>query len=110
MVCSLASLAARERLLLDERSEEEEDRSSHSVTRKYVPGSSSSSPCPRAAGQSEGTTVWIALREAYSPANMTCAAEPLDVFAKYRACLLVSCWSLLFGMVIFHVELNPEPP
>ena len=100
MVCSFASFAARLRpepfpfplptaLLPPEEEEEDlEDleeegwRSNHSVTKKYVPLWSWSSPWLIALGHNEGTISWIAFRDAYSPANIVFAAGPGEVLTK----------------------------
>ena len=74
VVCSLASLAARERVVPLSEEEEVEveypERSRKSVTRKYFPGDDDSAPWPWDRGQKEGTAAWIAFREVCSPGFM----------------------------------------
>ena len=88
MVCKVASLVARfipECCCLYDPvaasdDNEEDDISRKSVTRKAFP--SSDTPVAREAGQREGTTSWIAFREACSPRNISSAAEPGADFIK----------------------------
>ncbi len=74
-----------------------------SVTRKAFP--SSPTPVASEAGQREGTTLWMALREACSPRNIVSAALLGEVFKK-------KCLSVLLGRVveILAVALKPLLP
>ncbi len=64
MVWSFASFWAREGVLGEDG---EWVRWRNSVTRKDVDGSEVKWPQPKLLGQREGTTAWMALREACSP-------------------------------------------
>ena len=115
VVCRMASLAARDipecgcfcDSPADDVDDEEErdldDMSRKSVTRKALP--SSVTPVAREAGQREGTTAWMAFREACSPRNISAAAVPGADFMK-------RCFWVLVGrvVVILAVELKPLLP
>lgn len=91
VVCSLASLAASDmpddspscptEMTLAEGAPRVL-KSRNSVTRNEASGSLLSGPCAKLAGQSEGTTAWMAVREACSPANMVAAAGPWPILRK----------------------------
>lgn len=68
MLCSWASLEARERPLLEEEELDRDEglRSRKSVTRN-APLPSESDPWAWLAGQKEGTVLWMAFKEACSP-------------------------------------------
>lgn len=111
VVCRVASLAARDMpeccccasAADDEEERDLDDMSRKSVTRKAFP--SSVTPVAREAGQREGTTLWMAFREACSPRNISAAAVPGADFMK-------RCFWVLVGrvVVILAVELKPLLP
>lgn len=51
-------------------------------------------------GQSDGTVLWMAFREACSPWNMMSEPDEDDVLTKYD----------VVGVVMREVEAKPEPP
>lgn len=110
VVCRVASLVARDIpecccccfwvSAVDDDESERDDISRKSVTRKAFP--SSDTPVAREAGQREGTTAWMAFREACSPRNISSAAFPGADFMN-------KCFWVLLGrvVVILAVELKP---
>jgi hypothetical protein len=106
VVCSLASFCARLRPLpVPGEDFLEEERSRNSVARKYasLPPLLSSLPQARERGQRDGTTAWMALREACSPANMVAAAE-------YSPEVLTKMEESGFVVVRRKVDEKPELP
>lgn len=69
VVCSFASFAASEGAL-DDLDAERDVRCRKSVTRNDVFGEDSKRPWPKDWGQREGTALWMARRDAFSPVRV----------------------------------------